>query len=496
AAPSAGTYTLTVSHKGTLSGGQQYYSLILSGQADKPSVTLSLSGSPLPEAGGVATVTATLSRASSLPVTVNLAFSGTATLATDYTASATSILIAPGSLSGSVRLTALQDAIAEENETIVVDIDTVVNAIESVPQRVTATIADDDPSLFVVDGVTLVYPGTFMVGTNRSFSGLIVTNAGVLRNTSGVVGNSVLSGSNWARVTGAGSLWSNSANLSIGATGSLNSLTISAGGTVAASNVFVGAAAASTGNVITLSGGFLFATNRARNGTLDIRRGALTLNSGTATVNRLYATNGASSVVTFNGGTFNSGNSLVNIGTQFRVGDGVNPARLNLNGGTHWFANGLFISANATLSGTGTIIKPAIGNVSDAGVIAPGNSVGTLTFNSDLTLLNTALLSMELGGTNDWLYDQVNVEETFNFQGSLNVSLLGGFTPQFGDWFDLFDFGAAYGRFSQINLPALNPALYWNTDYLYTSGRLLVGDRQAAWMVSPADGSTFASSQA
>src|SRR5205814_2604474 len=56
-----------------------------------PAVTLSLSGSPMTEAGGVATVTATLSPPSGQTVTVNLAFSGTATLGTDYTNSGTSI---------------------------------------------------------------------------------------------------------------------------------------------------------------------------------------------------------------------------------------------------------------------------------------------------------------------------------------------------------------------------------------------------------------------
>ena len=50
-----------------------------------PAVNLSLSGSPLAEAGGVATVTATLSAVSAQTVTVNLAFSGTATLTSDYT---------------------------------------------------------------------------------------------------------------------------------------------------------------------------------------------------------------------------------------------------------------------------------------------------------------------------------------------------------------------------------------------------------------------------
>src|SRR5204862_3124170 len=43
-----------------------------------PTVTLSLSGSPMAEAGGVATVTATLGWPSAQPVTVNLASSGNA----------------------------------------------------------------------------------------------------------------------------------------------------------------------------------------------------------------------------------------------------------------------------------------------------------------------------------------------------------------------------------------------------------------------------------
>src|SRR5439155_24480616 len=67
-----------------------------------PTVSLSLTGSPMAEAGGVATVTATLSAPSGLPVTVNLAFSGTATLTSDYTRSGTSIVIPPGSTTGSI----------------------------------------------------------------------------------------------------------------------------------------------------------------------------------------------------------------------------------------------------------------------------------------------------------------------------------------------------------------------------------------------------------
>ena len=49
-------------------------------------------------------------------------------------------------ISGSITLTAGQDEVEEyPAETIVVDIDTVVNATESGTQQVTATIADDEP---------------------------------------------------------------------------------------------------------------------------------------------------------------------------------------------------------------------------------------------------------------------------------------------------------------------------------------------------------------
>src|SRR5439155_2934939 len=78
-----------------------------------PTVTLTLSGSPTAEAGGVATVTANLSAASGRTVTVNLAFSGTATLNSDYTCSGTSIVIPPGSTNASITLTAVQDSLDE-----------------------------------------------------------------------------------------------------------------------------------------------------------------------------------------------------------------------------------------------------------------------------------------------------------------------------------------------------------------------------------------------
>ena len=109
-----------------------------------PSVSLAIAPSSVSEATGTATATATLSVISGQDVTVNLAFSGTATNVSDYTRSSTQIVIPAGSTSGSVTLTAVQDAVDEPDETIIVDISSVTNGTEIGTQQDSVTITDDD----------------------------------------------------------------------------------------------------------------------------------------------------------------------------------------------------------------------------------------------------------------------------------------------------------------------------------------------------------------
>ncbi len=122
-----------------------------------PSVTLSVSPATFGEAAGTSTVTATLSATSLLPVTVTLAFSGTASDGLDYTHPGAVIVIPAGSQTGTLTLTATPDLLDEANETIIVDISGVTNGTESTPQQVTATIIDDDstPTLSVSDFAVL-----------------------------------------------------------------------------------------------------------------------------------------------------------------------------------------------------------------------------------------------------------------------------------------------------------------------------------------------------
>src|SRR5262249_34456215 len=87
-----------------------------------PSVGLSLTGSPFAENDGLATITASLSNPSSLPVTVSLVFAGSASLPADYTASGSQIVIPSGAISGSITLTGVPDSVVEGDESVVVGI--------------------------------------------------------------------------------------------------------------------------------------------------------------------------------------------------------------------------------------------------------------------------------------------------------------------------------------------------------------------------------------
>lgn len=118
-----------------------------------PTVTLSLSQPTLVEEAGTTLVTATLSAASSQDVTVTLAYSGDATPGTDYSAPL-QIVIPAGSLSGSLTITAIDDAANEGTETIVVDIAAVANGLESGVQQVVASIDDSADAAGAGPGVT------------------------------------------------------------------------------------------------------------------------------------------------------------------------------------------------------------------------------------------------------------------------------------------------------------------------------------------------------
>jgi hypothetical protein len=107
-----------------------------------------------------------------------------------------------------------------------------------------------------------------------------------------------------------------------------------------------------------------------------------------------------------------------------------------------------------------------------------------VAFGSNLTLTITSFTNMDLGGngTPGSDYDTVNVIGNFTANGTLDVSLVDGYSPALGDEFELFDVdGTIAGTFAQINLPALGSMLTWNTSGLYSTGEISVVPEPGAW---------------
>lgn len=107
-------------------------------------VSLTTSTSAISEIDGTATISLNLSEEVELDVTVELQFGGTATVGTDYTTSATTVVLTAGETLAEVTITALTDGALEGTEAIEVSIASITNAEELTPQLVTITLLDAD----------------------------------------------------------------------------------------------------------------------------------------------------------------------------------------------------------------------------------------------------------------------------------------------------------------------------------------------------------------
>lgn len=153
------------------------------------------------------------------------------------------------------------------------------------------------------------------------------------------------------------------------------SFTLAGGTVLVSSNLVVGTSLFSTGQVA-MVGGLLAVTNAAATAHLTVAQGTFNLNNGVLNADRIVL-NTNTGTFNFNGGLLRARTLTVDNGAPFVVGDGVNPATLELGGGDFNFPQGLVISPNATVTGCGSIVGPVTNN-------------GTLALNCPPTLAITA----------------------------------------------------------------------------------------------------------
>ncbi|HEU5396458.1 MAG TPA: autotransporter-associated beta strand repeat-containing protein, partial [Verrucomicrobiae bacterium] len=129
---------------------------------------------------------------------------------------------------------------------------------------------------------------------------------------------------------------------------------------------------------------------------------------------------------------------------------------------------GFTLGSGKKVSGFGTVN----GNftVASGATLAPGGSIGTLTFNNALTLVPGCTNIFEIQHS-PLTNDNLRVSGVLTLNGTLIVTNIGAAALAAGDSFKLFNAGSVSGSFANIILPPLgNPNLVWNTSALNSSG--------------------------
>ena len=283
----------------------------------------------------------------------------------------------------------------------------------------------------------LVNQGTIVAAGSTIFSGAVTQAPGSLLRVFGFSGQgaATLTVSTAGGLTNGGAIELSDSNAAYGAT-----LKISGGPLVNA-----------TGATIDLALG----ANGPR--TID----AMLDNKGTVTVSRDATLSGTSPAHT------NSGVMKVNGGNLTVSPAGANPTFTNLAGGaidigvgrTLRFTTGAVSNAaGALIDGFGTLDVRPPATLTNDGDLAPGGSPGTLSINAGsgaVPFSTTANYNVEIGGTTPGTFDQLLVTGSASWAGTLNVSLIGGFTPTTGQSFILATCSVTCSnRFGVTNLPA------------------------------------------
>ena len=168
--------------------------------------------------------------------------------------------------------------------------------------------------------------------------------------------------------------------------------------------------------------------------------------------------------LTINGGTLNNtgtlDNTFVNPGTILvDCGGSIN------NSGTFYPGNTTFNLCSAGLTNSGTLAgnSTITGNLTNEGILAPGNSPGLYTVTGNYSATSTATHNFEIAGTTSTDYDRLDVTGTATLDGTLTVLLIGGYTPSGVYDLPIITANSISGTFSSVNIP-LGYTIVYNSD--------------------------------
>jgi len=160
-----------------------------------PVIKLSADADQVKESAESVTVTAELDKESEDEVTINLDFSGTATLDEDYSADTAQLVIPAGELSVSFELTTSPDQENDDNESVIITVTSIENATDTGNTQVEINITEALPPLSLKGVLALTWDGSdtndgkaVHVMANADIADLSIYSLGVANNGGGTDG--------------------------------------------------------------------------------------------------------------------------------------------------------------------------------------------------------------------------------------------------------------------------------------------------------------------
>lgn len=160
-----------------------------------PVIKLSSEADQVKESAETVTITAELDKDTEDDVTVMLDFSGTATLDSDYSVSATELIIPAGELSTTFELTTSPDQENDDNESVIIGVASIENATDNDNTQVEISITEELPPLSLKGVMALTWDGSdtndgkaVHVVANADIADLSIYSLGVANNGGGTDG--------------------------------------------------------------------------------------------------------------------------------------------------------------------------------------------------------------------------------------------------------------------------------------------------------------------